>query len=79
MRNSIALIFAQAGIEVALVDVDALRLDRALTVIRCSLETLSEHGTVAADAVPGILERIHPSTHLATAVDGVDFVEDAGV
>ena len=46
MGSSIALVHARAGMEVALVDVEARLLDRALGIIRSGLETLAEHGVL---------------------------------
>ncbi|MBI4786036.1 MAG: hypothetical protein HY782_03195 [Chloroflexi bacterium] len=76
MGNSIALVLSRAGINVALVDVDASLLNNAITTIRSSLETLAEYGSISNDDIPGILKRIHPCTDLASLGD-VDFIEEA--
>ncbi|MBN2845174.1 MAG: 3-hydroxyacyl-CoA dehydrogenase, partial [Deltaproteobacteria bacterium] len=58
MGNSIALTFAKAGIEVALVDVNKESLDRAVRLMRSSLNTLADHGSIASEEIPSIIERI---------------------
>jgi 3-hydroxybutyryl-CoA dehydrogenase len=73
MGNSIALTFARAGIEVALVDLDEKSLDRAVRLIRSSLNTLVDHGCISSDEIPSILGRIHPSIDLRSSAGGVDF------
>ena len=65
MGHSIAQAFAQAGIDVNLVDVNENILNRAIRLIEGNLETLAEHGRVTLDALPANLSRIHPATDLA--------------
>ena len=73
MGHSIAHVFAQAGIEVNLVDLDEAVLEHAMDLMRADLETLAEFKKISGDDIPGILARIHPSTDLAGGADGVDF------
>ncbi|MBW2354996.1 MAG: 3-hydroxyacyl-CoA dehydrogenase family protein [Deltaproteobacteria bacterium] len=73
MGHSIAHVFAQAGIEVNLVDLDEAVLEHAMNLIKADLETLAEFKKISGDDIPGILARIHPSTDLAGAADGVGF------
>lgn len=73
MGHSIAEVFAQAGIETRLVDLDKDRLDRALNLIRANLETLAEFGRVDTDKIPTIMDRIHPTTDLKAACQDIDF------
>ena len=77
MGNSIAQTFARAGIEIGLVDVDDEALERALALVRSSLEVMAEAGAVSNGGIDGILSRIHPSTDLEGALQGVDFVVEA--
>lgn len=77
MGNSIAQVLAQAGIDVALVDIDERLLGKAVTTIQSSLDTLAEHESIPYGDIPSILKRIHPSTDLNASLDGVDFVEEA--
>jgi 3-hydroxybutyryl-CoA dehydrogenase len=77
MGHSIAQVFAQAGIEVNLVDLDGKILERAMNLVKSNLETLAEFGRVSGNEIPAILARIHPSTDLAAAAKGVDFALEA--
>lgn len=79
MGNSIALTFAKAGIEVALVDVNKESLDRALRLIRSSLNTLAEHGSIASNEISPIIDRIKVSTDLESSASGVDFAMEVVV
>jgi 3-hydroxybutyryl-CoA dehydrogenase len=73
MGHSIAQVFAQAGIDVGLVDVNEKVLDRAMKLIKSNLDTLAEFKRVSKSKIPAILKRIHPSTDIAIAAQGVDF------
>ncbi len=79
MGHSIAQVFAQAGIETNLVDLNQEVLDRAIRLIKDNLETLAEHGRVDKDNIPAVLAGIHPSTDLAASADGVNFALEAVV
>jgi len=79
MGSSIALTFAKAGIEVALVDLNEKSLDRAAKLIRSSLNTLADHGSIASDEIPSILDRIDFSTDLKSSARGVDFAMEVVV
>lgn len=67
MGHSIALVFAQGGYEVDLVDVDENILKKSLKLNRANLRTLQEAKVVDARSIPKILDRIHPSTSLDVA------------
>ncbi|RJP74647.1 MAG: 3-hydroxyacyl-CoA dehydrogenase family protein [Candidatus Abyssobacteria bacterium SURF_17] len=77
MGHSIAQVFAQAGIEVRLVDLNEKILHRAIHLIGNNLNTLCELGRVQNDEIPGILGRIRPFLDLAPAASGVDFALEA--
>ncbi len=77
MGHSIAQVFAQAGIEVNLVDMRKDILDHALQLIHGNLKTLSGLGRLKPDVIPGIMNRIHPITDLVKASRGVEFVLEA--
>jgi len=79
MGHSIAQVFAQAGIEVNLVDLNEKILDRAMGLIKGNLETLAEFGLVRDEEIPGTCDRIHPSTSLAAAAEGIGFAVEAVV
>jgi len=73
MGHSIAQVFAQAGIETRLVDMDDGSLARAVNLMKSNLYTLAEYGRISGDEIPAILERVHLSTDLASSAGGVDF------
>lgn len=79
MGHSIAQVLAQAGIEVGLVDLTEEALERAMKLIKSNLDILAEFNRVPSNEIPAILERIHPSTDLASAAQGVDFALEAVV
>jgi 3-hydroxybutyryl-CoA dehydrogenase len=77
MGHSIAHVFARAGIEVNLVDLNETVLEHAMDLIKANLETLAEFEKVSDDDIPKILARIHPTTDLAVGAEGVDFAVEA--
>ena len=79
MGHSIAQVFAQAGISVHLVDLKDDLLAHALKLVKSNLHTLAEYGRVSSQEIPAILERIRPTTDLASAVKDVDFILEAVV
>jgi 3-hydroxybutyryl-CoA dehydrogenase len=79
MGHSIAQVFAQADIEVRLVDVKTEILERAMDRIRSNLGTLAEFGRVRKDRIDTILGRIQPSTELPATGKEIDFAIEAVV
>ena len=77
MGHSIAQVFATAGIETNLMDIKADLLPQALKLVKANLKTLAEYGRIKRGDIPAIVRRIHPTTDLAEAVRGVDFVLEA--
>ena len=77
MGHSMAHVFAQAGIEVNLVDLNETVLEHAMDLMKGNLETLAEFEKVSGDDIPEILARIHPYTDLAGGAEGVDFAVEA--
>jgi 3-hydroxyacyl-CoA dehydrogenase len=77
MGHSIAQVFATAGIETNLMDIQADLLPQALKLVKANLKTLAEYGRIKPGDIPAIVRRIHPATDLAEAVRGVDFVLEA--
>ena len=77
MGHSIAQVFATAGIETNLMDIKADLLPQALKLVKANLKTLAEYGRIKQGDIPAIVRRIHPTTDLAEAVRGVDFVLEA--
>ena len=79
MGNGIAQVFARAGIEVGLVDVDQKALDRAMDRVESGLRTLVEYGSVSESEMAPIMDRIQTSTDLEAMAKGVDFALEAVV
>jgi len=79
MGHSIAQVFAQSGIEVRLVDMKEELLERAVRLIKANLKTLSRSGLVKEEEIPKILARLYPTTDLAKAAKGANFVLEAVV
>jgi len=77
MGHSMAHVFAQAGIEVNLVDLNEKVLQHAMDLMKGNLETLAEFKKISGYDIPGILARIQPTTDLAGGAEGVDFAVEA--
>lgn len=77
MGHSIAQVYAHAGIEVNLVDINQGALDHAMNLIKSNLNTLAEFKRVNTNEIPNILDRIHPSTDLPNAAKKADLVVEA--
>ncbi len=67
MGHSIALVFAQGGYEVDLVDLDGDILNKSLKLIQSNLQTMKDAKMIDAKWIPEILSRIHPSMSLGVA------------
>ena len=77
MGHSIAQVYAQAGIEVNLVDINQDALDHAMNLIKSNLNTLAEFKRVNTNEIHNILDHIHPSTDLPNAAKKADLVVEA--
>lgn len=77
MGHSIAEVFAAAGMNTQLVDLNPSILEHAVDLIRSELETLAAYGKISQTEIPDILSRIHPTMDMATASEGVQFVLEA--
>jgi 3-hydroxybutyryl-CoA dehydrogenase len=73
MGHSIAQVFAQAGIEVNLMDVKAEVLEQALRRMKGNLQTLADYGKLDAKEIPYILGNVRTSTEISRAAKGVHF------
>ena len=74
MGHSIAQLFAQRGFQVALYSRRTETLERAQASMRSNLDWLLERGWLSAADIPEALKRVEPTTDLAGAVRGADFV-----
>lgn len=77
MGHSIAQVFAQAGIEVNLVDLNQAVLERAMGLVHANLETLAQFERISRDDIPSVVARIHLFTDLAAGAKGADFAVEA--
>ena len=76
MGNGIAHVFAKSGFEVLLCDVQQGFLDRALETIGKNLEREVSKSKISASERQGTLQRIRPTTDLAS-LKGCDFIVEA--
>jgi 3-hydroxyacyl-CoA dehydrogenase len=72
MGHGIAQVFAQGGFEVALQDTVPQALERASTLIKSSLDTMTAAGLVNKSEIKTILGRIHPAISLEEAAQDAD-------
>jgi len=77
MGHSIAQVYAQAGFEVNLVDLNQDVLNHAKSLMESNLNTLAEFKKVDVDDIPVILKRIHTSKDISSATKNADFVVEA--
>lgn len=76
MGHSIAQIYAQAGYNVDLVDLNNKILTNAIKLIESNLNILVEFNRLNSRELPSILNRIHLSTNLPTVAENADFVTE---
>ena len=77
MGHAIAQVYATAGFEVDLVDLNQKVLDNAINKIKSNLSLLVEYKHVKSGEISNILNRIHPSTNLKVAAQNCDLVLEA--
>ncbi len=75
MGAGIAQVAAQAGWQVTLRDLDEAAVQRGLGAVRTSLERLAAKGSIAAEDVEVVIDRIAPTTDLEAAADADIVVE----
>jgi 3-hydroxybutyryl-CoA dehydrogenase len=76
MGNGIAHVFARAGHDVVLCDVEQRFLDRGIATITKNLDREVAKNKITAEAKAGALSRIHPVTDRA-ALSDCDFIIEA--
>jgi 3-hydroxybutyryl-CoA dehydrogenase len=69
MGNGIAQVFAMAGYDVVLNDIDQKFLDKGLAAVKKSLGRLVEKTKLTQDAADAVVARIKPSVDLAALAD----------
>jgi 3-hydroxybutyryl-CoA dehydrogenase len=77
MGNGIAQVLAQAGIEVAMMDVDDKFLERGFASIKASLGKMTEKGKMTEDEAAKVVARIKGTLDMKEAVSDVDIVIEA--
>ena len=77
MGNGIAHLFAQQGFSVALVDLSAAQLDKALVTIAKNMDRQVSKGVLTELDKEAALNRISPITQLAEGVKQADLVVEA--
>jgi len=77
MGRGITQVFARAGCQVSLYDVDEEALEKALNLIKMDLSLLVLHGVINEREIPSILDRITPQGVLERAVAEADLVVEA--
>lgn len=77
MGAGMALSFARPGMSVNLYDIEPSQLNVAMERIRDSLKNLIREEIVSSQAAMEIRKRVHLTTDLKTALDGVSFVLEA--
>ncbi|HEX4766487.1 MAG TPA: 3-hydroxyacyl-CoA dehydrogenase [Lichenihabitans sp.] len=75
--SSWSLVFARAGFEVAVYDIDLASAERAVGFVREALAGFEAQGQRAAEPVDDILARIKPTARLEDALAGVDYVQES--
>lgn len=76
--QSWAVVFAQAGYEVAMYDTSAEALDNALKSMEARISDLVEFDLLNAAEIPEILQRITVASSLEQAVDGAIYIQESG-
>jgi 3-hydroxybutyryl-CoA dehydrogenase len=77
MGPGITQVFAQNGLEIHIYDVKAEQLDKARESLSRNLALFAEEGIIPKSNIDQILSRIHASSNLKEAVNGVDLVLEA--
>ncbi len=77
MGNGIAHVFAQAGFQVTLVDVQIQVLEKAVGTIAANLDRQVKKGLLSKQQKTETLSRISLSTNLAEAAPGKDLIVEA--
>jgi 3-hydroxybutyryl-CoA dehydrogenase len=77
MGHGIAQVFARAGCQVRMLDVNEELLAQAMTRIRSNLTTMANSGLQEPNGIDGVMSRIHPTTSLREAAAEADFVTEA--
>ncbi len=75
--SSWSLVFARAGVEVAIYDADPASAERTVDFVRTALAGFAAQGLPSAEPADAILARIKPSARLEDTLAGVDYVQES--
>jgi len=78
MGHGIAMAFALGGYNVRLYDIDHALLQKAVTLINSHLDSFVENDLATKETKRQALSRIKVTTDLATAINNVNFILEAG-
>ncbi|MCS0502025.1 3-hydroxyacyl-CoA dehydrogenase [Ancylobacter mangrovi] len=76
--RSWAIVFARAGLDVAMYDPTPASLDTALDFVRGALPPLAELGLLNGHEPAEVMARLRPAGSLAEALDGAAYVQESG-
>ena len=77
MGNGIAQVFAQAGWQVTLIDVQTAQLEKAVQTIGKNLDRMIAKGTIPATLKQETLDRLTTDNSIATGVQDAEIVVEA--
>lgn len=77
MGNGIAHVFAQAGFEVSLIDVNQTALEKALSTIKKNLDRLLQKQSITEDIKENTVKRLTTFTEIKKGVTDADLVVEA--
>ncbi|MET1025564.1 MAG: 3-hydroxyacyl-CoA dehydrogenase [Dongiaceae bacterium] len=75
--SSWSLVFARAGLDVAVYDQSASAVDAALAFVKSALGDLAAQGLGGSESVDQVLSRLKPTTSLEDALAGADHVQES--
>ncbi len=75
--SSWALVFARAGLEVAVYDASAAAVQATVDFVRSALNDLAAEGMAGPDDAATTVARLHATTDLAEALKGADYVQES--
>lgn len=75
--SSWALVFARAGYEVRVFDISEAALAATTTFVRNALLDLEKEGLSGLDGIDTVMSRLATTTDLATAVEGVEYIQES--
>ncbi|MHC1635139.1 MAG: 3-hydroxyacyl-CoA dehydrogenase family protein [Candidatus Methanospirareceae archaeon] len=77
MGSGIAQVFAQAGMEVGMRDIEQRFVDKGMEAIKSNLDKAVKKGKMKEDEAKGVLDRIRGTLDLKEAAEDADFVVEA--